>query len=358
MMFSGWQSGLESAELKYTKKDGTVGTFALNQDIASDDIYVLPDEIDPSKPVTLYRVGRIGDCPDKIEFAPYTLSHESSYTADLKDFLKTKYGIGGQVMDSNGIISNSWAQNVESLELDANLNSLEDILNMPKLKRIIIGKNTYLTERGANDKVRGQYKLYNPELSNKVLDILHKHTGVIVERYNKHYQGLAKTSYLKEMGAAELPKLDCYDISNAHITFSPADQDGYNSHPEYLIDCKSTTCWKPFATSTQKTYIFSVDLGKEVEASGVKVVQKLFSELDQDNDIAPQKIIMQYADNSGGFQDATYETENYIGTSTGQTILLPFAKGKQKVRYLKFSIPSQYYFGTFDVTLAEIGLYK
>lgn len=357
LLFSGWQNGLESANLKYTKKDGSDGELAINADIASQPIYVLPDEIDPSKPVTLYRTGRIGNCTDLITFAPYELSHQATYTSDFKEFIKKKYGLGSKAMDADGNIINSWAENLETLEIDADINSLEDLLQMPKLKKLIIGKNTYLTKLGAEDETRGQYKLYDPVISNKVLDIMHQHTGLTIERYNKHYQGIA-TSHLKEMGAATLPKLVLYDLSKADISMAPADQDGYNSHPEYLIDGKASTCWKPFASSSQKNYVFTIDLGKEVEASGVEVIQKYFDEAAQDNDIAPQKIIMQYADNTGGFQDATHETENYIGTSSGQTILLPFAKGKQKVRYLKFTVSSLYYYGTFDITFAEVGLYK
>lgn len=357
MLFSGWQNGLESAILKYTKTDGSEGELALNADITSQPIYVLPDEINPQKPVTLYRKGKIGTCTDLITFAPYDLSHQAIYTSDFKDFIKKKYGMTGTAMNSDGNINDRWAENIETLELDADINSLEDLLYMPKLKKLIIGKNTYLTELGASDAKRGQYKLYDPTISNKVLEIMHQHTGLTVERYNKHFQGMS-TTYVKEMGIANLPHLNCHDLSKANITVTPEDQDGYNSHPEYLIDGKTNTCWKPFASSSQQTYTFTVDIGKEVDASGVKVVQKYFDEYAQDNDIAPQKIIMQYAGADGGFQDATYQTENYIGTSTGQTILLPFAKGKQKVRYLKFMVLSQYYYGTFDVTLAEVGLYK
>lgn len=357
MLFSGWQDGIQSAVLKYTKKDGSEGQFALSKSIASQPIFVLPDEIDPSKPVTLYRTGKIGTCTDLITFAPYELTHGATYTADLKDFLKTKYGSSSNVINADGEIIESWAQNVETLELDADLSSLEDLLSMPKLKKLVLGKNTYLTADGANDTKRGQYKLYEPEISNTVLELMHKHTGLTIERYAKHYQGIAKASYLKEMGLPEIPQVDCYDLSNAVVNVTPADDEGYNSYTGNLFDGKSTTCWKPFATSSQQNYVFTVDLGKEVEASGVKIVQKTFTD-SQENALAPQKITMQYADKSGGFKDATNVTENFIGTSSGQIILLPFAGGKKKVRYLKFSLLSQPYFTSFDVTLAEVGLYK
>ena len=356
--FSGWQDGLESAILKYTKKDDTAGEIALNKDIVSKTLYSLPDQIDPSKPVVLYRTGRIGSCSDLITFDPYELQHVKSYTSDFKEFIKTKYGLGSTQISEDGNINDAWANNVETLEIDNNLNSLEDILNMPKLKKLIIGKNTYLTERGANDEERGQYKLSDPTTSNTAIELMHKISGLQVERYNKHYQGLLKASYVTDKGAATLPSLNYYDLSKATASVYPEDMEGYNSHPNYLFDGNLSSCWKPLATSSQQTYIITMDLGKEVEASGVCIVQKNFSETDQDEDIAPSKIGLQYADKSGGFKDATYVTDNYIGTSTGQTIVLPFAGGKKTVRYLKISIPSQAYFGNFDATLAEVRLYK
>ena len=357
LLFSGWQDGIESAVLKYTKKDGTAGEFTINKSIATQPLFVLPEEIDPSKPVTLYRTGRIGTCTDLITFAPYELTHGATYTADLKDFLKTKYGISSNVINADGEIKQSWAENVTSLELDTDISSLEDLLTMPKLKKLILGKHTFLTAEGAEDETRGQYKLYDSEISNKVLDLMHKHTGLVVERYANHYKNIKKATYVKEMGLPTLPELDCYDLSKASVTMSPEDDEGYDSHVKNLFDGKSSTCWKPFALSSQNTYVFTVDLGKEVDASGVKIVQKTFDD-SQENSMAPQKITMQYADKSGGFKDVTYVTENYIGTSSGQVILLPFAGGKKKVRYLKFSVLSQNYFTSFDVTLAEVGLYK
>lgn len=358
LTFTGWQDGIDSAILKYTKKDGTDGELQLTKALVSNSLYTVPDKIDTSKPVILYREGRISDCPDEIEFAPYELSHQKTYSADFKEFIKQKYGMGSEQMSEDGIINEDWAENVKTLEIDANLNSFEDILNMPQLNKLVLGKNTYLTERGAEDETRGQYQLYEPTISRLALDFMHSKNGLTVERYNKHYQSLPKFNYLKEMGAAILPSLEMYDLSKADISLSPADIDGYNSHPKFLIDGNLSSCWQPLQTTSQQTYSLTIDLGKEVAASGIKVVQKNFSEYDNDNEIAPQKITAEIADHTGIFKDATHEHDNYIGTSTGQTILLPFAAGKQSVRYIRVTIPSQYYHSYYNVTLAEIGLYK
>lgn len=358
LSFAGWQDGIDSAILKYTKKDGTSGDLQLTAALVANSIYTLPDKIDSSKPITLYREGRIKDCPDEIVFEPYELSHQKSYSSDLKDFIKQKYGMGSEQMSNDGNINEEWAENVKTLEIDANLNSFEDVLNFPKLNKLVLGKNTYLTELGAEDETRGQYQLYEPTISKLALDIMHAYNGLSIERYNKHFKSLPKLNYLKEMGTAPLPTLELYDLSKADISLSPADAEGYDSHPKFLIDGNVSSCWQPLQTTSQQTYTLTIDLGKEVEASGLKVVQKYFSEYDNDNDIAPQKVTTEIADHTGVFKDATHEHENYIGTSPGQTILLPFASGKQSIRYIRVTIPSQYYHSYYNVTLAEIGLYK
>ena len=357
LQFAGWQNGIENAYLQYTKKDGTVGKLDIDEYLTDESLYVLPDEIDPSKPVTLYRTGRISDCPDLITFDPYELSHQKTYTADFKNFIQQKYGTNSHQMLFNGIINDDWANEVSTIELDADMDSFEDLLNLPNIKKLTLGKNTYLTARGAEDATRGQYQLYNLSLSKKVLNFLHDENGLTVERYNKHYKKLKKLSYLKEMGEAKLPELKLFDLSQAKITVAPTDEEGFNSHPEFLIDGKLTSCWKPLPTSNMKTYVFNIDLGKEVEANGFKIVQKDFGEYDEDNDIAPQRVNIEYADKNGSFEDASFEHDIYIGTSTGQTMLIPIKGGRHKVRYIQLSIPAQYYHGTYQVTLAEFGLY-
>ncbi len=358
MQFSGWQDGIENAFIEYTKKNGEEGQLTLDKELASKPIYELSDEINPSKPITLYRSGRIAGCQDLIEFAPYELEHNTTYSSDFKEFIKTKFGEGSEEMDDNGNIRQDWANNTETIELDTDISSLEDLLNFPKLKKLIIGKNRYLTEEGAEDEDKGQYKIYEPELSDNVLKILNKYQGLHVERYGQHFSDLSRANYIKDMGLAKLPKLDYYDISKAKITVTPEDEEGYNSHLQYLIDGNSNSCWKPLQQTSMTTYQIFIDLGKEVNASGIQLQQKTFSEYDENQSIAPQQVSLEIANNSAKFYDATHVTNNYIGSTTGEIILLPFAKGKQNIRYIRLSVPSQYYHKFYDVTLAEIALYK
>ena len=358
MLFSGWQDGIESAILKYTKTDGNEGSFNITSSIANEQVYVLPDEVNESLPITLYRTGKLSNCPDNIEFAPYTLEDTKTYTSDFKDFIKTKYGEGSQEIDSYGIISNSWTNATETLEIDASLSSFEDLLNFPNLEKLVLGKNRYQTELGAADESRGQYNLYEPTISKKVLDILHQYNGLTIERYNQHYPEIQNLSYLKEMGSCKLPNYTFYDLSTASIKMTPEDDNDYNSNLKYLLDNNPNSCWTPLTTTSMITYEINIDLKKEVDARGIKIVQKSFEKLAQDKDIAPTSIKAEYANNNGSFEQATHVETNYIGNSSGEVILLPFAKGQQKVRYIRLSVPSQYYHGFYQVALAEVGLYK
>lgn len=358
MLFSGWSDGIENAYLTYTKKDGEAGKLVFDKQLTAMPIYELKDEIDASKPVMLYRTGKLSNCPDLIEFSPIQLEKNESFTSDFKEAMRTRYGEGSNEMDSNGIINSTWVDNAETLELDADMESFEDLLNFPKLKKLILGKNRYLTDAGINDVEYGQYKIFESDMADKILSILHKYQGLTVERYNKHYSALTKEPYIKDMGKTKMPNITCYDLSKAKVSVTPEDEEGYNSHLNYLVDGNLNTCWKPLQQYAMTTYQITFTLNDEVNARGVKVVQKAFEAYDDDQEITPQKIKVEIADNSGSFNDATNAEENYLGRTSGETILLPFAKGQQKVKYLRLSIPSVYYHKFYAVTLAEIGLYK
>ncbi len=358
LLFSGWAEGLEDAYITYTKQNGEEDKLNIDRNLASLPIYELPEAIQTDKPITLYRKGKLSGCNDLIQFDPYNLEHNATYTANFKEFARTKYGEGSEEIDNNGEIKDSWANHVETFELDTDMDSFEDLFNFPKLKKLILGKNRYLTADGANDEDNGQFKVYSAELSDQILNILNKYNGLAVERYNKHYADLEKESYIKEMGLSKLPSLSYYDLSKASISVSPEDEEGYNSHLSYLIDGKDQSCWKPLQQTSMTSYQIIIKLNSSVSARGVKIVQKTCDEYDTDKDIMPQTIKVEIADDNGNFQDATHVEENSLGRTSGETILLPFAKGKQTVRYIRLTVPSLYYHKFYAVTLAEVGLYK
>ncbi len=356
--FAGWQDGIESAILKYTTTDGEETEVALNKSIASSNIYLLDDEIDTTKPVVLYRKGRLTGCDDVIDFPAYELTLDKTYSSDFKEFLKKKYGTDSDVLNADGEVKDSWAKSLKTLELDTDLSSFEDILNFPNLTKLVLGKNRYLTKAGAEDTERGQYTVYNTALSEEVLDAMSELTGLTVERYNNHYNNVWPFECeIEDMGSPEMPQHEYIDLKNAKTTLNPEDSKDYNSHLSYLTDGNASTCWEPLTTTSQTTYTITYDLGTAQKARGIKLVQKTLSDGDQNKDILPQMVKVETAGGDGSFSTATFVDDYYIGRTTGETVFVPFAATKD-VRFLRITLQSMPFHTFYQVALAELGLYK
>lgn len=356
--FVGWQDGIESAVIEYTTANGVTRKQALRESYTTSTRYQSLDWglIDTEKPVTLYRTGRVPGCEDLIEFEPFVLNHQKSYTSDFKDFIKAKYGENSEAMDANGNIREDWAESLTELELDANLSSLDDLYNFPNLKKLILGKNRYQTEAGAADAERGQYVFYEPVIANNVLANLKKISNITVERYNKHYSTLTQR-YVTEMGAPEMPQLNDIDLSHASITIQPQDGDNYDSNPEYLIDGNLKSCWEPNAQTSMTEYTLTLDLGKVTHLKGLRLVQKNFDELDRNKDSAPSSIRIMTAGANGSFSTATNVEDVVIGNSSGETVIVPFVRNGVEARYVRIIVNSVFVNEYYKLTFAELGLY-
>ncbi len=356
--FAGWQDGIESAVLKYTTIDGKEAEKQLTKRLASYNIYLLNAKIDTTKPVVLYRRGRLTGCDDVIDFPAYELTLDKTYSSDFKEFLKKKYGTDSEVLNADGEVKDSWAESLKTLELDTDLSSFEDILNFPHLTKLVLGKNRYLTEAGAKDKDRGQYTVYNTALSEEVLDAMSELTGLTVERYNNHYSNVwPYECEIEDMGSPEIPQHQYIDLKKATVTLNPEDSEDYDSHINFLTDGNTSTCWEPLTTTSQTTYTITYELGTTQKAKGIKLVQKTLSDNDQNKDILPQMVKVETAGSDGSFTTATFVDDYYIGRTSGETVFVPFSSTKD-VRYLRVTLQSMPFHTFYQVTLAELGLYK
>lgn len=370
LYFIGWQEGLDKVTLKYTTKGGEDKELAITQNMI--DSYwgqkqmLLEDPIDTSKPVTLYRTGKVSGCSDEINFAPFELEKTKTYSADFKEYLKKLYGDDGTVLTTGGTVNEDWVKKTTTLELDGDFSSFDDILNFPNLKKLILGKHRYLTELGAKDQDKGQSKVTDGESSIFAINTLNKLTGLTVDRYNNHYKELddagywdwdGKPSYLTEKGMPTIPVTHFIDLSKAKIEVSPEDEQGYDSKIGNLVDNDPSSCWLPLAQAASTDYTFDIDLGSEKLVKGLKLVQKAFTSKDQDQDLAPTQLKIEAIGKSGGYEPATYIETSYLGSSSGETNLIPFKDGGIKTRNIRITIPAQAYHGFYQLTIAELGLY-
>lgn len=367
LYFIGWQDGLDKATLKYTTKSGEEKELDITEEMADWTKHILlPDPIDLSKPVTLYRTGQVSDCSDKIEFEPFELDKTKSYSADFKEYLKKLYGDDGTVLTSGGTINEEWVKKTTTLELDGDFSSFDDILNFPNLKKLVLGKHRYLTELGAKDETKGQSKVSDGSSSLFAINTLHTLNGLTIERYNSHYKELDNAgnwswkgtpSYLTEKGMPTISVTKYMDLSKAKISVEPEDEQGYDSKLGNLTDNDPNTCWLPLVQSASLDYSFIIDLGSEKMVKGLKLVQKAFTSKDQDQELTPTQLKIETAGQASGYSPATYIETSYLGTSSGETNLIPFKNGGIKARYVKVTIPSQSYHGFYQLTFAELGLY-
>ena len=256
------------------------------------------------------------------------------------------------------------------MELDWNFGSLEDLLNFPNLKKLILGKNRYLLdENAANDAEHGQSKLYDEiasydnmnwtalTFSQFVLQTLNELNGLVVERYNKHYQTLKKASYIIEKGETVEPDLPYIDLKDYVFSVYPEDKDGYNSNVNYLTDGDVNTFWQPLQLNSYTTYEMILDVAEVRHLTGLKFVQRIYPGGDNQIMIAPSSIRINVSKDQINWENATYVEENNVGNSSGEITLIPFISGGKDARYVRLQVNTATYYGFYNTSFAEIGLY-
>lgn len=352
LFFQGWRdNSIISAKLKYTRKDGTPTEYELTRNIVNRLYYLLPDEIDPSKPVELYREGKLEGSSYVIAFDPYVLEDVNEFTMDLKQFFTSKYGFSSEV-------PRDWILEQTELEIDCDLTSFEDILRFPNLKKVVLGKNRFLDPETIKE-AEAKFTVYDIYKSNFVLQIANEIRGIEVERYNNHFDKLTKKPYIKEMGSPAIPTVNMIDLSKASVILSPKDGDSFNSHPEKLIDNDYLSSWQPILLENPTTYEIAVDLKEVKHISGMTFVQKAFeaTAYDFEKELAPKTLKIKVSTDGVTWEDATYLEDVSVGYCRKEVNFIPFTMTGKEARWVKVIVDAVFYQGRYTLTFAEIGLY-
>lgn len=352
LYFLSWQSNMEKAGLSYTKIDGSPGNFELTKTIVNKLYFLLPDEIDPSKPIILNRRGKLPGCEDVIDFEPYEYSSARIFEADFKQEMKRQYGFDEE-------IPAEWADNVETIYLDWSIRSFDDILNLPNLKKLVLGSRRYLLPTSVDDLTYGRSNVSERAASNFALQVLHEINGLTVERYNKHFQNITKKDFIEDKGNTNVePEITPIDLSGLEFTVIPEDSEEFSSGLENLTDGDYNTNWDPIYLSKFTTYEFSLDLKELKKLSGLRLVQKQFSRKGE-NSIAPEMIIIKVSKDKIRWENATYVEENPLGRSNGEINYVPFSQEVKdsEYRYIQLTINAGPYGAFFYSGIAEISLY-
>lgn len=352
LYFLQWQANMEKAGLSYTKKDGSPGNLELTKQIVNKLYLLLPDEIDPSKPIILNRRGKLPGCEDVIDFEPYEYSSARLFEADFKQEMRRQFGFDDE-------IPAEWADNVETLYLDWSIRSFDDILNLPNLKKLVLGSRRYLLPESENNKIYRKSTVAEIAPSIFALEVLHELNGLTVERYNKHFEYIARKDFIEEKGSTNVePDVTTLDLTELAFSIIPEDQEGFSSGLENLTDGNYLTNWDPLYLSLFTTYEFSLDLKKLEKLNGLRLVQKQYSRSGE-NSVAPEAIIIKVSKDKVRWENATYVEENPLGRSNGEINYVPFSKEVQdsEYRYVRLTISAGSYGNFFYSGIAEISLY-
>lgn len=346
LSFLPWKEGMKSASVSYTRADGSAGQLTLTPELVSKGYYLVEDQVDSSKPVYVNRRSVLPGSIDEIDFEPYELVKTRTYNSELYEDLIRQYGYDE--------IPESWAASVETLYLDRNYSSFDDLMNFPNLKKLVLGGRRYIREEQV-DAEEAQSSVEDVEGSLFALNTLHQLTGLQVERYNKHYPSLT-ADYIQEMGLAEEPSQNYISMQGVTVTSIPVDEGAFNSHMERLIDGDVNTFWEPLRSATSTDYTLTINLGTEKTLHGMRFVQRNFQN-ELETMVIPSTIQVKLSIDGTNWENAAYLEDVVLGNSNGEISHIPFTGNGRTALFVKIIVPPGTYFSTHFTSIAEIGLW-
>lgn len=337
MIFSKWNDGLTDCHIEYTATDGKLSTYPLNDILVQDFKRLAIDDVDTSKPVILKRKGMLADCPDEITFPDVEFTREPVMNSDFKDVLCERYNLTD--------LTAEWIENVEELEIDRKVSSLEDLLYFPNLKKLSLGKNLFIKAENM-DILMGNYLIRDENYKTVgpvewPLKQMHEMTGLVVDNYGPMLINMNADFVNTIIGAPSVPDLNYIVIdAEKQVVYSNKEaeaEQGIDTHYENLFDQNSKTAWESMNNSMVQDYTFTIDLQEVRALKGVRVMQKDVDLWSTDCNYFPSLIQLQLSDNGEQWRNATVIEKNTLGNSPGETTLIYFLPDSQ-ARYVRFTV--------------------
>lgn len=143
-------------------------------ELGRDYFFLLPDEvgvdIDFNQPIIVQRKGKLLGCVDEIDFKDETLNLNERLWSTA--FSQLMLGVYGQDWENR-------VNEVETLEMDFDMTSMQDLMYFPNLKKVVLGKNRYMDS---------QYVKSNHSTTDEYVGFS---DVAIFERYSSRFHGRA-----------------------------------------------------------------------------------------------------------------------------------------------------------------------
>lgn len=308
--------------------------------------YLLEDKIDAETTLTVYSYGHLEGCVDAIVVST-ELERARVYTDGFKALMLTRYGIAELTEEA--------VAGLETLEIDYDIDSFEDIMNMPGLKKLVLGKNRHLSEEVLGQDVSAS-KITDLEISKFAMEVMAELVSDFkVERYNKHY--FPETyDFVEEKGNPVLPDLTY--LNNETWTYecvvTPKEGEYYSQGYERLFDLNAKA-WAPFAHYVSLEYEITVDMQemKRVNGFAIEQVASDIATSPRERAFMARKVQVQFSVDGSVWTEAIDYT---LGTTLGEIDLLSIA-APTNARYLKFVLTDQNYRNVYSISLQKIRIF-
>ncbi len=331
-------------------------------DMVREYAFLLPEEegvgIDFTQPVVVKRRGNLEGCIDEITFEDMELPlDEEVWSASFSQWFVKNYG------ERTDEVINS----IETIELDYDVTTMQDLCYFPNLKKVILGKNRYMLD-GYTDINVSTTDAYKGLMT---LQFLKEMRGITVERYNQHYFGdIMGSPYIDFLAAygkidadlvtekgnsnlTEMPVVEPLDTTGWVVTCSDTLYNGYKENgAAYLLDDNSQTYFEPGLTSSAQVIEVEFDMQEPTLIHGFKVVQPA-PETQTDLEYLLASVKIEVSDNSIVWEDATYETGGIlIGDAPGESSFIYIPEVLQRpVRYVRLTMANRQVNATSEGTI-------
>ena len=350
-----WNDSIVEAKLCYTDIYNKKKEHLLVKEEAQQGLIHL-EGVNTKEPIIVTRKGKLEGCTDLITFADYSLTNERIYSSDFKVVLQQRYGLKNE---EQKLLFDRFVDTVTVLEFDYDLVSFEDLFYCSNLKKIVCGKNRYLS--GLNPNSVDISTLDNETRSLECLDLLNKVRGLQVDQYNEHYFNISRP-YINKKGNPTLPNLN-YIQGDDIVSIKDLSVKGDSEDAQELVnllDNNPDTWWEPSVATSLRTHEILITL-KEVQViKGIKVVQRLYRPTSSSQKYyVSDKITIEVSSDNVSWTPMCYMRENMLGIGSGESTLIPMAE-PHAVKYIKATLSDRMHNSSlnFNMTLSGLIPYK
>ena len=303
------------------------------------------DVIDFNRPITIERVGLLSGCVDTIAFNSVELdTTEIVWSAGISQLMEKNYGPDWQ----------NKVDDVESIELDYSMSTIQDLMYFPKLKEVIIGKNRYMVD----GQTESNLSTTDAYLGLMTLQYLKDTRGVTVTRYNKHYFSdddinllygnyLIDEGLIDDKGNTNCPEdIVPLDTTGWKVTCSDTLVNGYKPNgAAYLLTADNSQlvqCFEPPLKLQPTVFEIEFDMQTPRTLHGFKVMQPGV-ETQTPNEYLISSLKVEVSDDGYEWELANYEDGTNIGNSLGETtmIRIPEEWQDRQIRYIRLTVANK-----------------